>query len=136
MRNATLKQTTIAVVAVLVIAAVTLGVLRNILPSIGSGYSDRNYEEHGNTGLRAAAGEALFDENGCGQCHFTDSARQGIGPGLAGLLDREKLPISGWEANRENIRQQLIDPYRNMPSFAGRLTDEQIDDIISYLEGL
>ena len=36
----------------------------------------------------------------------------------------------------QNIRQQLIYPYKNMPSFADRLTRKERTRIISYLQTL
>jgi mono/diheme cytochrome c family protein len=59
-----------------------------------------------------------------------------MGPGLKGLFDRKTLPASGRPVTEENVRQQLRDPYKNMPSFAERLTPDERAQIISYLKTL
>lgn len=133
MRKTTLNRTTIAVVAALVVAAVTLGVMRNMMVA---GRDADVYHDHDADNRRVAPGTALFNEKGCAGCHFTDSTEAGTGPGLKGLFDRETLPSSGRRTTINNVREQLIDPYRNMPSFADRLTEEEIDRIISYLKAL
>ncbi|MFW6115218.1 MAG: c-type cytochrome [Thermodesulfobacteriota bacterium] len=73
---------------------------------------------------------------GCSNCHHADSGETKIGPGLKGLFKRDKLPVSERKATEENVRKQLEVPYRNMPSFAGRLTEEQVDQLIDYLRTL
>jgi mono/diheme cytochrome c family protein len=55
---------------------------------------------------------------------------------LAGLFEQDKLPTSGQEVTEANVKSQLVDPYKNMPSFEDRLTDQQMDEIISYLKSL
>lgn len=85
---------------------------------------------------QAEAGAALFAHKGCGQCHHTNSRATKVGPGLQGLFDRERLPMSGRPLSEENVRKQLVDPYRNMPSFADKLTAEQIEKLIAYLKAL
>ena len=85
---------------------------------------------------RAEAGAALFAQKGCGQCHHTSSRATKVGPGLQGLLDRERLPVSGRPVSEEHVRTQLIEPYKNMPPFADQLTAEQIEKLIAYLKTL
>jgi cytochrome c2 len=125
MRKSILHRTTLMVVGVLVVVAVALGILRNtVLP-------------HPNRASQAGTqGALLFKDKGCVLCHATESTKAKMGPGLMGLFDREKLPASGRPATEENVREQLKDPYENMPSFADRLTDKERDQIISYLKSL
>lgn len=80
------------------------------------------------------AGKALFEKQ-CASCHSADSTRTIIGPGLKGVLKREKLPESGRPATPENIARQLRDPFDKMPSFR-RLSAEQVNDAIAYLNTL
>jgi mono/diheme cytochrome c family protein len=84
----------------------------------------------------AAAGEALFQSQGCGQCHYTDRTENKIGPGLKGLMDRETLSLSGWPATRENVRRQIVDPYDSMPSYEDRLDDAALGRLLDYLATL
>jgi len=81
-------------------------------------------------------GARLFREKGCVQCHHPDRRAEKTGPGLLGLLSRETLPASGRPATRENVRRQLLDPLSGMPSCEGRLTGEEIESLLRYLESL
>jgi mono/diheme cytochrome c family protein len=71
----------------------------------------------------------------CAACHDPDSTRTIIGPGLKGLLRNPTLPASGHPATAESIRFQLRQPLGRMPSFA-YLTDEEVEDLIAYLNTL
>jgi len=120
MRKVQLKQVTLGVVCVTAVAVVGLAGLRS------------------QAGAQASAdrGAALFKEQGCTNCHFTDSRKSKFGPGLKGLFDRDALPRSGRPVTEANVRSQLTDPYEQMPSFKDELTDEQIKAIVSYLKTL
>ena len=82
------------------------------------------------------AGATLFQDKGCGNCHAVDAAGDQPPPGLEGLFDRETLPASGEPVTAETVRQQLVDPYANMPSYEDRLTEDEIDQIVDYLQTL
>jgi mono/diheme cytochrome c family protein len=79
----------------------------------------------------AASGRALF-ESKCGFCHYADRADSKLGPGLKGVLAGEKLPASGRPATPANVKNQLLTPYRSMPSFDA-LSEQEIEDLIAYL---
>ncbi|MGB2696373.1 MAG: cytochrome c, partial [Candidatus Zixiibacteriota bacterium] len=81
------------------------------------------------------AGKSLF-EGKCSFCHYADRFDSMMGPGLKEILKKETLPASGKEATRENIRNQLLNPYRNMPSFKTALTEQDIKDLLAYLATL
>lgn len=78
------------------------------------------------------SGRALFQAN-CAACHTTESTAPKVGPGLQGVLKREKLPASGRPATPENVYRQLMHPYRQMPSFSGKLSEDQMQDLIAFL---
>ncbi|MBD3235250.1 MAG: c-type cytochrome [Candidatus Eisenbacteria bacterium] len=82
------------------------------------------------------SGAELFVASGCARCHRTDRRETKIGPGLAGLFDRATLPVSGRAVTVENVRRQLDDPYGQMPDFGDRLSAEEKDRIVAYLETL
>jgi cytochrome c551/c552 len=84
----------------------------------------------------STVGADLFQKKGCTQCHFTDSRKTKVGPGLKGLFNRGKLPESGRPVTIENVQRQLIDPYENMPVFKDKLTKAQQEAIIDYLKTL
>ena len=68
--------------------------------------------------------------------HNVDSTKAKFGPSLEGLFNRDELPVSGQPVSEENVKDQFISPYESMPSFADRLSDKEMDTIISYLKTL
>ena len=80
----------------------------------------------------AENGKVLF-QNKCGSCHYSDKEEALYGPGLKGLLNKEKLPHSGRPATVENVRNQLINPASFMPSFKD-LPEKDIADLLAFLE--
>ena len=79
----------------------------------------------------AETGAVLF-QNKCGFCHYADREESQTGPGLKGLLKKEKLPHSGRPATIENVKNQLINPVSFMPSFKD-LPEKDIADLLAYL---
>ncbi len=82
----------------------------------------------------AKNGTVLFNKH-CLSCHYPDKDDKKLGPGLKGILKKEKLPHSGRQATVENVKQQLIRPELMMPSFA-KLTNQEMADLIAYLKTL
>lgn len=80
----------------------------------------------------AETGAVLF-QNKCGFCHYADREESQTGPGLKGLLKKEKLPHSGRPATIENVKNQLISPVSFMPSFKD-LPEQDIADLLAYLD--
>ena len=80
-------------------------------------------------------GKVAFARN-CSNCHNADSTESGIGPGLAGLFERAELPSSGKPVTRENVRDQIITPMANMPSFQSYISDHDLTDLLAYVETL
>ncbi len=136
MEKTILHRTTVAVVGILVMVVVLFGVLRNTVISNEKG--SKAVQAHGATKLspEAARGALLYKEKGCAHCHLTDSTEIGMAPGLKDLFKRKSLPVVGKPATEENVRDQLKKPYKNMPSFAGRLNEKEMDEIIAYLKTL
>lgn len=79
-------------------------------------------------------GKTLFDAK-CSFCHDAHSNNVVVGPGLKGLLKNQTLPVSKRPATPESIRNQLRQPFAKMPSF-DKLTDEEVSDIIAFLNTL
>jgi len=125
MRSTYLNPTVIGVVAAVVAVSIVFGALRNFTVT-----------EPADLPAEAAQGAQLFNDRGCSQCHFTDSDQTRMGPGLLGLFNRQNLPASDRPVSEENIRRQLMDPFRSMPSYADILTREEQDQIISFLKTL
>lgn len=120
MRKTDLRRATTGVVVTTIIAIALLGVLRGIHSATPPGDE----------------GAALFVDKGCSHCHYTDRKATKHGPGLKGLFKRESLPVSGRPVTEENIRRQLEEPYKDMPSFSDRLTEDEKDRLIDYLTHL
>ncbi len=53
-------------------------------------------------------------------------------PNLSGLFHRDKLP-SGAPATDAQVVRTVLSGKGNMPSFAGRFTQEQMDELVAYL---
>jgi cytochrome c2 len=79
-------------------------------------------------------GKNLFDAK-CKFCHSAFSTETLVGPGLKGILKKNRLPASRRPATVENIIRQLKKPFSRMPSFE-YLTDEEIADLIAFLNTL
>jgi mono/diheme cytochrome c family protein len=90
----------------------------------------------------SAAGKALYDSNGCGGCHtFKPAASTGkVGP------DLDNLAADAKKANRGSLeqytRESIEDPDAYivsgfpkgvMPTFKGKLTDSQINELVTIL---
>ncbi|MFY9904367.1 MAG: cytochrome c [Terriglobales bacterium] len=81
------------------------------------------------------AGEWLYDNN-CAECHENpqpDLHKQP--PNLHGMFRRGTLP-SGAPATSAQIRTTILEGRGTMPAFDGRLREEDVDNLISYLRKL
>jgi cytochrome c2 len=123
MRKVYLKYTTISTIIFIAVAVVGLAWQRTL------------ESEHGGH-VPADKGAQLFAEKGCARCHPVDSREGRIGPGLEGLFERERLPVSDREVTEQNVRNQLVDPYQAMPSYKGDLTEDEVEAVIDYLKTL
>lgn len=83
---------------------------------------------------RAENGRRVFGSH-CTTCHFADKEDWKVGPGLKGILKRDKLPASGRQAIPENILRQIRTPYLAMPSFPS-LAGQELADLLAYLKTL
>lgn len=87
----------------------------------------------------AKNGEQLFKDN-CMSCHAVNATGLGMGPNLNGFASRTM--VAGiLPHNDESIRAWIKDPQaekpgNKMPAFGQTLKDDQINDIIKYLDSL
>jgi len=93
----------------------------------GAGAPDSQLAPLGNPEKGAAIFTGL-----CAGCHHADREETVVGPGLRGILKREKLPSSGRPATAENVRAQILSPYLTMPSFKD-LSPQDMADLLAYL---
>jgi mono/diheme cytochrome c family protein len=78
------------------------------------------------------AGQQLY-KGRCAHCHEdNDLALKPPPPNLNNLFHRSKLP-SGAPATDAQVVRTVLSGKGNMPSFAGRFTQEQMDALLAYL---
>ena len=98
----------------------------NLLPSvilflaassslIASATPSSNQQEHGAT---------VFSENGCLHCHTIRNNGGAKGPDLSGV---------GRRLSEAQIRAQILQGGRQMPSFADILQPSETEDLVAYL---
>jgi cytochrome c oxidase subunit 2 len=90
------------------------------------------------------AGASLFKDFKCGDCHKSDNS--GKAPRLEGLFGR-KVELEGGQsvvADENYIRESILQPNAKvvkgykpvMPTFQGQLEEEEILQLITYIESL
>ncbi len=95
-----------------------------------------------------AHGQWLYERMGCKACHSSEPDKRIVGPSFAGTYGTEQK-VAGGEAVKvdENyIRESILEPqkkiregYQNaslMPSFQGKLKDNEITALTLYIEAL
>ncbi|HEV2617912.1 MAG TPA: c-type cytochrome [Candidatus Acidoferrales bacterium] len=82
----------------------------------------------------ATKGKQIYGQK-CEICHFSASAEKKIGPGLAGLLKREKFR-NGMKADDESLRRVIERGGKDMPGYRDSLKAAQIRDLIAYIKTL
>ncbi len=92
----------------------------------------------------ALVGEQLFTSLGCIGCHRMDGA--GVGPSLQGLYSSQEQLADGSTitADENYLRTSIINPGAQitagyqpvMPSYAGQLNEDQINQLIAYIKSL
>jgi len=91
-------------------------------------------------------GRTLFKTKACNSCHSLDG-KPGVGPSWLKLYDRKGKFDDGSEytADDNYIRESIIEPNKHivagfqpnmMPSFAGQLSDAEINGVIAYMRTL
>ena len=91
------------------------------------------------------AGETLYVKKGCLQCHSTDG-KTGTGPTFRGAFGSERAFAGGGTASFDEnyIRESVLQPQARisagfdpvMPTFQGRLNDEEIRALIAFIKSL
>ncbi len=92
----------------------------------------------------AQAGASLFQQYGCSGCHHADGS--GPGPSLVGVFGHTVHLNDGSTliADESYVRESILNPTAKivegyqpiMPSFQGRLSEEQILQLIAYIQSL
>ena len=89
----------------------------------------------------AAAGEKLYNRLGCATCHTTKAA-----PSLSGLYKAQVKLTSGETVAADDayLRESILDSNAKivagfqpmMPSFRGRITEDELTQLVSYVKSL
>lgn len=92
----------------------------------------------------AEAGAQVYQQLGCGGCHTEESTS--TAPTLIGLYGEEEQLADGSTVTVDeaylqdsilNPQAQIVEGYQPiMPSYAGRITDQQLAALIAYLQSL
>lgn len=89
---------------------------------------------------RVAAGEQIFNDNGCSACHSTGTDKR-VGPGLKGVYERAatRTSLDADAYIEESLRQPGVfladDLPAVMPSF-DRFNNDEVQNLIAYLKTL
>jgi cytochrome c oxidase subunit 2 len=91
------------------------------------------------------AGRKLYQIRGCQQCHSVDGTGK-TGPTMLGVFGRSQVLADGSSiiADENYIRESVLEPVARvvagyepvMPTYQGRIKDEEIIAIIEYLKSL
>ena len=82
-----------------------------------------------------AAGRRLYDQY-CDRCHEPYSSRDKKGRSLKGVFKKQFLPQSGLPANDERVGEIIQSGRNMMPGFGQVMSQDQVQDLLSYLHTL
>ena len=87
-------------------------------------------------GLNAqqAAGRRVYDAR-CADCHFAYSKSNLKGPSLNGLFKKPFMK-NGMPANDDRVSDIILLGRAKMPAFQNKLTQQQMNDLMTYLHTL
>jgi cytochrome c oxidase subunit 2 len=93
----------------------------------------------------AEAGLKLYETKGCKQCHSLDGSA-GVGPSFKNLFGSERHLADGGQvvADENYVRHSILEPMSQvslgfdpvMPTYAGKLKDQEITMLIAYLKSI
>lgn len=111
--------------------------------------SNEEFSEFLNPPKKEASKSALdiLTENGCTGCHSLDGTKL-VGPSFQNIYNQEVVVLENGvkktikrdetylKQSIINPKEQIVDTYANiMPSFDGRISNEDLDTIIKFLKG-
>jgi cytochrome c oxidase subunit 2 len=94
--------------------------------------------------IAAAQGQRIYTNKGCLACHTTTGA-PGIGPSWKGIWEKqESTNVGTVKVDANYIRESIIDPQAKivtgfgpvMPTFRGQMSDQELSEVIAYIESL
>jgi mono/diheme cytochrome c family protein len=101
----------------------------------------RGSETSSDMGEKLFAQTTIGDQPGCITCHSLEPGVILIGPSVAGIASRAGSMVSGLSAE-EYLKQSIVDPNAYLvpgypqdtmpPVWRDRLSEKQVDDLVSY----
>jgi mono/diheme cytochrome c family protein len=82
-----------------------------------------------------ASGRHLYDQY-CDRCHAPYSSRKRQGPSLKGAFKKQYFSASGMPANDDRATEIIRYGRDKMPGYGQVLTQDQVNDLLSYLHTL
>jgi len=82
-----------------------------------------------------AAGEEIYARH-CAGCHFANKEDPKVGPGLKGLMQRDRFVSVDAPVTVVGVMQQIAKPTGMMPAFGDRLSDQDMTSLLAYLRTL
>ena len=87
----------------------------------------------------AAKGKEAFEAN-CAICHNADSEEDKVGPGLNGISKNGAHKLSDGTEHKDHsaavLRKQTVEGGGSMPPVGASLSDQEVDDLLAYLQTL
>jgi mono/diheme cytochrome c family protein len=118
-----------SVLALCLAAATAIGVL------IGCDVERRKSDAELGLNEQQAAGRKVYDRH-CDQCHEPYSSHGKKGPSLQGVFKKQYLSESGLPANDDRVGEIVRYGRSKMPAYGRELSDQQIQDLLTYLHTL
>jgi mono/diheme cytochrome c family protein len=81
-----------------------------------------------------AAGKQIFVRQ-CSSCHYADTDKGLYGPGLQGLFRKPYL-TSGIAATDTRVRGVILHGWAMMPPMGNTMSDQEFEELMSYLHTL
>jgi mono/diheme cytochrome c family protein len=81
-----------------------------------------------------AAGRQLFQKQ-CAVCHYADSQKKKMAPGLKGLFQKSRME-NGRKPTDANARARIDAGGNGMPEYRNMIGPAQKDDVVAYLKTL
>ena len=84
--------------------------------------------------VQQARGKRVFERD-CAACHSAYSSSSSKGPSLKHLFQKQFLP-SGLPANDRFVEQTIVGGRNMMPPMGEAISQQELDDLMSYLHTL
>ena len=116
-------------------ACVAAAVCAVILLSCGCDVQRRKSDAELGLTPQQSAGRHVYDQY-CDRCHEPYSPRDKKGRSLQGVFKKQFLSQSGMPANDERVSEMILTGRNMMPAFGQVMSQQQVQDLLTYLHTL